>query len=671
MRHFIPLAMLGIFVAACGTDSKLALSLESENGQSCNPVSMGECLLPIPSSAWQKSDKSTPTGYRLALPGKLLPSKPNKRGVPIPLDPAPYNEADGWSPGTSIMVHFKEEISDVNLVPHEHIEASLEAASPTVVLDAETGERVAHWVELDQNDQIAAKRGDEPSYRDKGLLIRPASDLKRSHRYIVAITTALQTKSGAKLTSPRAFNALRDNVETDNDAVERLRPRYRSLFTKLAAAGVARGELLTAWDFDTASDESIHRDILAMRAQALTALGETGIGYKITSTEFIDNGTVLEVHGTYQSPLFLAAGGDSYKSITACKGEVAGDCKAVGYVRDAAGLPVQQGVWNRPFIMTIPKAAVTTATLPVIQFGHGLLGGADEITSGYNRGFAKDYKIVFVAGNWTGLCAEDVPVVSAGLLNWNLFPITTFRLGQGHIDGIALSYTIRRMQDDAQIKATLGISHNPIQADGMTYYGISLGGIMGGGFMALHPFIKYGVLNVPGSTWSLMMQRSSNWNSYGAILATGYPSYMDQQIVLTLAQALFDISDPIAFAPHLISNPFPGTPAKNILFQEAVGDSQVPNVSTEKMARATGVKLISPSVRKVYGLEEATEATSALTAWDQKVAAVPPRVNLPPPEDNHTHGEIRKLTALKTQIMRFFYGDHKIVNTCDGVCDPE
>jgi hypothetical protein len=350
---------------------------------------------------------------------------------------------------------------------------------------------------------------------------------------------------------------------------------------------------------------------------------------------------------------------------------VAGDCKAAGYVRDANGLPMQQGTWNRPFIMIIPIAPVTTASLPVIQFGHGLLGGGGEITSGYNRRFAKDNKIVFVAGDWTGLSANDIPVVSAGLLNWNLFPLTTYRLGQGHIDGIALSYTVRQMAGDAKIKAALGITHNAFDPEGMTYYGISLGGIMGGAFMALHPFIHYGVLNVAGSTWSLMIQRSSNWNTYGAALATGYPNYKDHQILLTLSQTLFDISDPIAFAPHLIANPLPNTPAKKILFQEAVNDSEVPNVASEKMARAAGLPLITPTVRKVYGLKEVATAESAISIWDEKREDAPPRTNVPPASDNGTHGSIRDLPALKAQIIRFLYGDHKIVNTCDGVCDPE
>jgi hypothetical protein len=404
------------------------------------------------------------------------------------------------------------------------------------------------------------------------------------------------------------------------------------------------------------------------------ALGEKGIGYTIDLIEAPngDHPGVFKVEGTYQSPLFLEDGGNAYVAINQCGNEEFGDCKPSGFVRDPdTGLPKQSGTWDRPFVMVIP-AAVTAATAPVdlVQFGHGLLGGGGEIYSGYNRGVAQEWNIAFIAGDWTGLSTPDVPIVAAGLQNWNLFAITTYRLGQGHIDGIALSFTARRIIEDPDLTAALG-NPKPITADNMTFYGISLGGIMGGGFMAMHPFIESGVLNVGGSTWSLMMQRSSNWNLYGKFMANGYPSYLDTQKLLTISQTLFDISDPIAFAPHLIANPFPGVEPKKILYQEAVADSQVPNIASEKMARATGLPLLVPSVREVYGLEEVEEATSAFTVWDEEPEDVPSRLNLPPENDNGTHGSVRKLSALKAQIARFLWGDGKIVNTCDGVCDPE
>ena len=57
-------------------------------------------LLPWPNDALTKRDKTTDTGRRLNLPKALMPR--NKNSVPI--DPTDMNRADGFSPGSLIIV---------------------------------------------------------------------------------------------------------------------------------------------------------------------------------------------------------------------------------------------------------------------------------------------------------------------------------------------------------------------------------------------------------------------------------------------------------------------------------------------------------------------------------------------------------------------------------------
>ena len=57
-------------------------------------------LLPWPNDALTKRDKTTDTGRRLNLPRAAMPR--NKDGVPI--DPTDMNRADGFSPGSMIIV---------------------------------------------------------------------------------------------------------------------------------------------------------------------------------------------------------------------------------------------------------------------------------------------------------------------------------------------------------------------------------------------------------------------------------------------------------------------------------------------------------------------------------------------------------------------------------------
>src|SRR5688572_19245572 len=57
-------------------------------------------LLPWPSDQYTKRDKRTDTGLRLNLRTAHMPR--NKDGKPI--DPTDMNRADGFSPGTAILV---------------------------------------------------------------------------------------------------------------------------------------------------------------------------------------------------------------------------------------------------------------------------------------------------------------------------------------------------------------------------------------------------------------------------------------------------------------------------------------------------------------------------------------------------------------------------------------
>ena len=112
------------------------------------------------------------------------------------------------------------------------------------------------------------------------------------------------------------------------------------------------------------------------------------------------------------------------------------------------------------------------------------------------------------------------------------------------------------------------------------YYGISDGGIQGGTYMGLSEDVTRGALNVPGSEWSLLIQRSTDFANLQQILDIEYADPLDQQLLLALIQPEWDFTDPIGFAPHLIASPLPSTPAKRILVQEAIHDAQVTNLST-------------------------------------------------------------------------------------------
>ena len=120
---------------------------------------------------------------------------------------------------------------------------------------------------------------------------------------------------------------------------------------------------------------------------------------------------------------------------------------------------------------------------------------------------------------------------------------------------------------------------------------------MGNAFMGYDPDITRAVLGVPGGAWSLLIQRSSQWPKFKLLLGGSYPDYLDVELLLALAQMQFDFADPITTAPRTILDPLPGTPKKQLLVHLAVADSQVPNLSTDLIARTEGIPLLGPSAR--------------------------------------------------------------------------
>ena len=60
-----------------------------------------------------------------------------------PIDPTDMDRADGFSPGSTVLVHVPElDLAESGAAPSTDVGASLDESSPIVILDAETGEPV-------------------------------------------------------------------------------------------------------------------------------------------------------------------------------------------------------------------------------------------------------------------------------------------------------------------------------------------------------------------------------------------------------------------------------------------------------------------------------------------------------------------------------------------------
>ena len=101
----------------------------------CNPVDDSHCMLPFPSSFFIEEG-------RVAFGPLSLPV--NRDDVPI--QPEAWNRLDGFPTLGALYAHLPGAALD-GAATHRDIWRSLDADSPTVLIDADTGERVAHFVE--------------------------------------------------------------------------------------------------------------------------------------------------------------------------------------------------------------------------------------------------------------------------------------------------------------------------------------------------------------------------------------------------------------------------------------------------------------------------------------------------------------------------------------------
>jgi hypothetical protein len=307
--------------------------------------------------------------------------------------------------------------------------------------------------------------------------------------------------------------------------------------------------------------------------------------------------------------------------------------------------PTQNGTADFKFTVVVPASA-RMAPAPALQYGHGLLGsGGEEIQYDYRVAFANKYNYVLFAVDWIGMSESDYPhigsLVDEGRLNDF---VTVVDRGQ---QGILNSLLAMRLVTGGLAKhPDLQAKDGPmIKSDERYYHGNSQGGIFGTTYMALTTDVERGMLGVPGMPYSLLLNRSKDFDEFFLLLLNAFPDPLDLQMVLGLYQMMWDRTEPAGYAPYIRENLLPGTPAHEVLLEVAIGDHQVSTLGAHILARSIGgVPNLAPTNRKIWGLEEVMgpHTGSAMIEYDFGLAPEP-TTNIPPSDGEDPHGKVRKL----------------------------
>jgi hypothetical protein len=614
-------AVFLVAIAACGASHN-----DTNIPDQCNPLGGQGCLLPWPSMIYTKP-ASTASGIRLALPQSAMPTNADKSQI----DPTPMNSRwDGFSRVGPMLAQFPNGVSATNLPPFSDPDKSLAADSPIVLVDMDTGERAPFFAEVDQNRP--SPHGD--------LIIRPLARLHGGARYAVGIRNTVLDASGAPLVASPGFAALRDGKPFHHPLFATLEPRYEAIFAALATAGVTKNELVLAWDFVTATDDMLTADLLAMRAAALPAMGANGANLTFTVTEQpAVSGLLHRYVGTLKSPSFLT---DPTAS------------EAAQIARDGTGAPMLSGTRDANIAAIVPSCVTTQpGPHPAIVFGHGLFGSAkDYLNNDLVVQLAEQHCMTVVAGDFIGLTTNDLPYVVDAVNDFNLGAHVSEKLAQSIIDFMSLETATRTT---FAASPQFSFNNQPVIDPAHVYYvGGSLGGIMGNVFMAYDPNITQGVLAVPGGNWSMLIERSVAWNDLQPALMASYADLDVHQILIAMLGMALEPYDAITTAEHVLQNPLPNTPVKNILIWYGLGDCYVSNITTEMVARTMGIQILAPSVKSPWNLTPmAGPMTNGVNVFDRHDAYQPPTTNVPPAMDNGTHGGVNTEPAALRLAFQF------------------
>jgi hypothetical protein len=181
--------------------------------------------------------------------------------------------------------------------------------------------------------------------------------------------------------------------------------------------------------------------------------------------------------------------------------------------------------------------------------------------------------------------------------------------------------------------------------------------------------ITRAIVAVPGASWSNLLARSYDYQQIGAAIGAMYPDELLQQEFITLLQSRFDPADPINLATLFQKNPLPNSPSsRTALIQESIDDCQVPNLTTEMLARAYGLSQVTPDLVPIYGLPTLTTPTTQNALSQFKITSdvdkyIPPITNVIPSEDNGAHFDLAfQAPALAEVVSLLTTGE--VVQSC-------
>ncbi|HCH62780.1 MAG: hypothetical protein CL927_07855 [Deltaproteobacteria bacterium] len=536
----------------------------------------------------------------IEIPEELLPFG----DTPVPVERLRWRT--GFSPVQTTVLDPGQPLDRTSLPPP----IGSGAQDCVALVNLTTGERIPALVELDawpENPEVPR------------LLVRPLNPMPPGHRIAVSVSASVRTIEGDAYAGPAWFQQARLGGAVEGGTAD----HYADLASTLEALGLPSPVL--AVDFPVGDGRMPLHTVIddlpdATRWEWLRV-------FNIDEDDSLPEGSWIQADGRFTTADWLVEDGI--------------------FALDEAGRPMRQGETEADLFLFIPDTvrAAEPNTAPVWIFGHGIFGHprtylADAEDPSGVISLAREAGAIVLGTTWRGLTRSDIPIAASVGGDFGRIPELTDKLVQGVANTTALARLIAHGE----------LLSDPIfagKADPNTlrYYGISLGGIEGATMFAVDDTIPHGVFHVGGSSWSTMLERSSNWRQFEQMMEYAVDSPSDRQLLYAASQLFWDAADPALYAEALST--------RSVLWQGSVGDEQVANLTTDLLTAAVGAELLAPSPRVPDGFTETGgPLTGPAVAWYDPELGTPPMENRPA-EVTGAHSVPRLWPGQHRQTLRF------------------
>jgi pimeloyl-ACP methyl ester carboxylesterase len=553
-------------------------------------------LTPFPSNRYTRPDATTATKLKVdvsaATTGDHLISL-------YPATVAEIDQIDGFSTIGGVFANFSDDVDDATL--KRPIDGYAAADSPMALVDVDDAspEKGKTFGLLPLYFTTADGEYDYTSV-DHTVIAQPATPLRPKTKYLFVLTDRVHGRNGAPIAATDDTKAL----VTGTGGGEYGAALRAALPTLESATKIERGHVVLATMFTT---QSVHDELLA-HAKTMRAAPppRVAVDWKVESTD--PDGRVRFV-ARFEAPELRKA-------------------KPDGKFEIVDGAPKTQSTAQLEVFLAFSDSK-STAKRPIVFFGHGLggtkdgtWGTADRLktlnaavfgidapehgsrtlrppSSGATAGFAaaldffgvdepsKSFDIGIARDNFRQMAADQLELVrlAASLETLDLLPV-------GAPDGIP----------------DLDTSH-------MLYLGHSFGSVMGATIAALAPEIRAATWNVGGAGLMMLLRDSNTFKLLvDALRPAGTPRGEIARF-FALTQAIVDPGDPLNYARFVTQEALPGSTgafvARDVLLQEVVEDTIVPNSTSEMLARALGLPQLTPRYGSIPGLQPAVAPVTA------------------------------------------------------------